>query len=261
MIIFNNVNFKYPNFEIKDINFNIEKGEIIAITGNNASGKTTILNLMAGLLKPKKGEVLVNGKKPVCGNGIGMVFQNPDNQIIFSTISDDIKFTLKNQRVPKEEWNNRITEALSLVHLSGLEKQETSALSAGQKQRLVIANMLACKPEILIFDEVSVYLDPEAKNELFKLFKELKASGITIVFATNLIGEIVHADKVLIMSDGEVKTFATREEILKNLSLFKDQNIHVPLKLEILSKLKEYNMSDDEEILKTLWRKLKWFLQ
>lgn len=257
MIKFNNVEFAYPNFKLSKINFEIKKGEIVAITGNNASGKTSILNLLSGLIKPKKGEVLISEKKPVCGKGIGMVFQNPDNQIIFSTVEDDIKFTLKNQKVPKEEWNSRLAESLSLVHLNGFEKRETSTLSAGQKQRLVIANMLATKPELLIFDEVSVYLDPVAKSELFRLFEELKNNGITIVFATNLLEEIIYADKVMILSDGKIEAFASKQDLLKDLNIFKKLNIQVPLKLEIISKLKNYNLKSDEEILSLLWGKKK----
>ena len=257
MINFNKVQFNYPNFKIKEVSFNIKKGEIVAITGNNASGKTTVLNLIAGLIKPKKGEVLVFGKKPVCGKGIGMVFQNPDNQIIFSTVEDDIKFTLKNQKIPKQEWAARTAEALSLVHLNGYEKHDTASLSAGQKQRLVIANMLATKPELLIFDEVSVYLDPAARREFFNLFSELKENGITIVFATNLLDEITFADKVMIVDSGEVKALSTKQEVIKDLSVFKALNIHVPLKLEILSKIKEYSLTSDDQILNALWRKIK----
>lgn len=257
MIKFEDVSFSYPAFEIQDLNFEIGEGEIIAVTGNNASGKTTILNLMAGLLKQKKGKITINGERPVCGKGIGMVFQNPDNQIIFGIVEDDLKFTLKNQRVQKEEWQTRINEALSLVHLEGFNKRETDSLSAGQKQRLVIANMLMVKPKVLIFDEVSVYLDQGAKKELFKLFKELKQNGITIVFATNLLGEIVYADRVLVLNNGKLSSFVSKEEVLKNLDIFKSLDMYVPLKLEILSKLKIYDLTSEEDILKILWEKLK----
>ncbi len=255
MIKFENVFFKYPKFEIKDLNFEINAGEIVAIVGNNASGKTTILNLAAGLLKPKKGKILVDGKKPVCGKQIGMVFQNPDNQIIFSKVKDDIAFTLKNHKVPKSEWDSRISEALKLVHLENFEERDTNELSAGQKQRLVIANMLATKPQILLLDEVSVYLDPTAKQDLFKLLLELKDSGITIVFATNILDEIVFADKVIVMDNGKVVKFADKKDIIKDLKIFKDLNILVPVKLNLLNLLGCYDLKFDDEILEEISRR------
>ena len=260
MIKFENVCFKYPKFEIKDTSFSIESGEIVAITGGNASGKTTLLNLAAGLIKPKKGKVLVLGEKPACGKNIGMVFQNPENQIIFSTVYEDIAFTLKNHKVPKSEYNNRISEALKNVGLEGFEKHETFSLSAGQKQRLVLANMLATKPKLLLLDEVSVYLDEEAKLELFKLFKNLKSLGITIVFATNVLDEIVYADKVMVLDNGEIKAFKTKQEIIMDLSIYKNIGLHVPIKLELLSILNKSELMFDQDIISELVGRLKWYL-
>lgn len=249
MINVSNLKFSYPKFELSDINFEIESGEIVAITGNNACGKTTLLNLLAGLIKPKKGTILIDGSKVVCGNNIGMVFQNPDNQIIFGTVQDDISFTLKNHKVPRQEWDARISEALSLVNLSGFEKHDTNSLSAGQKQRLVIANMLATKPKLLLLDEVSVYLDPTAKIELYKLFAELKKQGITIIFATNALDEIVFADRVMLLEDGKIKSFETKTETLKHLELFENTNMHIPLKLSLINKFELYDLQFDENIL------------
>ena len=257
MIEFNNVYFKYPKFELNDLNFKINDGEIVAITGNNASGKTTILNLMAGIIRPKKGKVLVSNKRPQIGKNLGMVFQNPDNQIIFSTVEDDINFTLKSQKVPKEQWPERVRDALEKVHLSGFEKHETMSLSAGQKQRLAIANMLAIKPNILLFDEASAYLDQAARKDLFKLFLELKPQGITLVFATNLIDEIVYADKVMVVVNGKITAFEEREKLIKDLSYFKDAGLVVPLKIELMSRLNLPNLRFDDEILAEVDRRLK----
>lgn len=257
MIKFEKVCLKYPKFEFKDLDFEIDSGEIIAITGNNASGKTTLLNLAGGILKPKKGKVLVDGEKPVCGKKIGMVFSNPDNQIIFNTVKDDISFTLKNHKVPKQEWDGRISGALSLVHLEGFENHETSELSAGQKQRLVIANMLATKPQILLLDEVSNFLDEAAKVELFKLFGELKKTGITLMFATNVLDEIVYADKVMVLENGEIKAFEKTEKIINNLKIFKNINMQIPLKLELVNLLKNPNLKFDDEIFDEIKRRIK----
>lgn len=252
MIKVEQLRFKYPKFELKNLNFEIESGEIVAITGNNACGKTTLLNLLAGLIKPKSGSILVDGEKVDCGKNIGMVFQNPDNQIIFATVQDDISFTLKNHKVPKQEWSARIAEALKLVNLSDFEKADTNSLSAGQKQRLVVANMLATKPKLLLLDEVSVYLDPTAKIELYKLFASLKAQGITIVFATNALDEIVFADKVMLMENGEIKSFATKEETLSHLEIFENSQMYIPLKLRLLSKHKLFDLQFDEDIMQKL---------
>lgn len=257
MISFEDVSFKYPKFEFKNLSFNIEDGEIVALTGINACGKTSLLNLMFGLIKAKKGKVLVDGKKPVCGKGLGMVFQNPDNQIIFSTVEDDIFFTLKTQKVPKQEWKNILSDVLAKVHLSGYEKHETATLSAGQKQRLAIANMLAISPTTILFDEASAYLDQAAKKELFKLMLELKSQGITIVFATNILDEIVYADRVMVLKKGEVLAFEKREKLIEDLSVFEDAGLEVPLKLKLLSKLGTFSLVDDDEILSETMRRLK----
>ncbi len=257
MIKFENVCLKYPNFEIKNLNFEIQDGEIVAIIGNNASGKTTVLNLAGGLSKQKKGNIFVDGKKPICGQNLGMVFSSPDNQIIFSIVEEDIIFTLKNHKVPKNEWKQRISEALALVHLNGFEKHETSTLSAGQKQRLVIANMLATKPKILLLDEVSNYLDEAAKKELFKLFGELKKMGITLVFATNVLDEIVFADKVMVLDNGEIKSFKSTKDTIFDLEIFKQIGMEISLKIKILNKLKRADIKFDEEIFAELEGRLK----
>ncbi len=257
MIKFENVCLKYPKFEFKDLNFEIGNGEIVAIVGNNASGKTTLLNLAGGLVKQKKGEVLIDNEKPTKSNNLGMVFSNPEGQIIFSTVEEDISFTLKNRKVPKTEWKERIAEALAMVHLDGYEKHETATLSAGQKQRLVIANMLATKPQILLLDEVSNYLDPTAKKELFKLFLELKKTGITLVFASNVLDEIVFADRVMVLDNGKIKAFEPLGKIISNLSIFEDINMEIPLKLKVLSKLNRADLRFDNDIYNELARRLK----
>lgn len=248
MIKFENVCFKYPKFSFENLNFEIEKGEIVAVVGNNACGKTTLLGLMSGLLKAKKGNVFVDGSKVRCGERVGIVFQNPDNQIIFNTVESDIEFTLKNHKIAKSEFKSRIANALSLVGMSGFEKAETMSLSTGQKQRIVIANMLACEPKVLILDESTVYLDPTAKIELYKVLFELKSKGITIIFSTNELNEVVFADRILILNNGKIEKFASREEILSDLSIFETLGMTIPLKLKLLSKYKLFDLRFDDEI-------------
>lgn len=245
MIQMMNLSYKYPNFKLEDINLEISSGEIVAITGNNGSGKTTLLRLISGLLKPKKGQILID-EKPLkkCDKKIGVVFQNPDNQIIFNSVEDDIFFTLKNYKIPKEEWEERILEALSLVNMLPFRKSETFSLSSGQKQRIVIANMLAIRPNILLLDEATAYLDPPTKKLIYSLLLELKQKGVTIIFTTNQLEEICIADKVLIMENGKIKKIDERKNIIANLDIF--ENMYVPLKLKILNYLNSEKMFDDE---------------
>ena len=256
MIKLENVYLKYPDFKIENFNLNIEKGEIIALTGNNASGKTTILNLIAGIVKQKKGKVLID-EEPInkSNKKIGIVFQNPDNQIIFNKVYDDIAFTLKNYKINKNDFDKLIDYALELVGMSEFKFKETFNLSAGQKQRIAIAGMLAIKPDIILFDEASVFLDMTTKQVLYNVFLKLKEQGVTVVFATNLIDEIVFADRVVLLNNGKVEAFESSEHMIKNLDIFRKLEIFVPLKLEIMN---EFNILDDKfdnEILEKLTKK------
>lgn len=253
MIKFENVSFKYEEFKINDISFEIEKGEIIAITGNNASGKTTLIKLISGLLKNKKGTITINNMPIKKSDAkIGIIFQNPDNQIIFNSVYDDICFTLKNHNVKKEEFDERIDYALKMVDMLAYKNKETYTMSTGQKQRIAIANMLAIKPDIIIFDEASVYLDPTTKQALYKLFLSLKASGTTVIFTTNLLEEIVYADRVMLLNNGSLKAFMPTKDILNNLDLYRENGTYIPLKLQIIEKLKLNNYVDNDDILNAI---------
>lgn len=253
MIKFQNVSFKYEDFKIENINFEIKKGEIVAITGNNASGKTTLIKLMSGLLKNKKGDIFINNE-PIKKHTtkIGIIFQNPDNQIIFNNVYDDICFTLKNHNINKNEFDERIDYALKMVDMQEFKHKETYTMSTGQKQRIAIANMLAIKPDIIIFDEASVYLDPTTKQTLYDLFLTLKQNGTTVVFTTNLLEEIVYADKVMLLNNGNLKAFMPTKEILKNLDLYRENETYIPLKLRIIEKLNLENYVNNEAILNAI---------
>lgn len=256
MIKLENIYIKYPDFKIENLNLEIERGEVVALTGNNASGKTTILNLIGGIIKPKKGKVLIDGE-PVSKTTkkIGIVFQNPDNQIIFNKVYDDIAFTLKNHKIDKKEFDERIDYALDLVGMTDYKFKETFNLSAGQKQRIAIAGMLAIKPDIILFDEASVFLDTATKQVLYKLFLKLKEQGMTVVFATNLIEEIVFADKTVFINDGKIVKFDESTNIIKNLDYFRELGVFIPLKLELINKFNLYGKRFDDEILEDIKNK------
>ncbi len=253
MIKVSNVHFKYPNFELKDINFEINDGEIIAITGNNASGKTTLIKLIAGLIKTKKGTITIDDvpiKKS--DKKIGIVFQNPDNQIIFNNVYDDISFTLKNHGFSKSEIEDNIDYALKLTNMLDYKNSETFNLSTGQKQRIAIANMLAIKPKIIIFDEASVYLDPTAKEDLYQLFLKLKSQGVTVIFTTNLLDEIVYADKVMVINNGVMEAFLPTSQMLSNLDIYRQHNTYIPLKLQLIEKFKIKDYQSNDSILQSI---------
>ena len=248
MITLNNINFKYPNskFKLANINYNFNDNKIYAIIGNNGSGKSTLTQIISGILKPQKGEVLINNeklknikKKNIVK--IGIVFSNPDNQIIFNNVYDDIAFILKNYKIDKSEFEERINYALTCVDMLEFKNSETFNLSSGQKQRIAIAGMLSLKPEILIFDECTSLLDPTAKNELYKLFTELNKLGITIIFTTNIINEIIIANEVIIMDKGEIVVSENPINLIKDLSTFEKLKMAVPTKLKLFNILLNKN--------------------
>ena len=245
MITINDVEFFYPNFKIVCPNLEISEGEVVAVTGNNGSGKTTFLKLISGHIKPKRGKILFNGStKDKSDIRVGVVFQNPDNQIIFNNVYDDICFTLKNFKISKEEFNARVDEALGVVKMSEFKNSETMNLSTGQKQRIVIANMLAISPKVLLLDEVTAYLDAETKLIIYNLLGELKKRGVTVIFCTNQLDEIVFADRVLVFDKGNMVADKSRDDALADLSIFGAAEL--PLKLRILNKIKGNARFDGE---------------
>ena len=261
MIKLSNVNFSFGKFKMQDISFSINKGDIVAITGNNASGKTTLLEIIFGILKAS-GEILIDGKpRKETTAKLGIVFQNPDNQIIYNNVYDDICFTLKNHKVPKVEWNERIDEALSLVSMETHKKDEIFKMSTGQKQRIVIANMLALRPDIIIFDESTSYLDSSAKQDFYDLLLRLKNRGITVIFTTNILDEIVYSDKVLLLSSGKIKAYDDTKIVLKNLDVFREEGMAIPLKLMLIEKFELSDFAKDKDLFEEISRRIKWFLQ
>ncbi len=250
MIKIKDVSFHYPNFKVEKLNLTIGKGEIVAVCGSNGSGKTTLLKLISGHLKPKKGEVLIDDVKRSKSNiKVGVVFQNPDNQIIFNNVNDDICFTLKNYRIPKQEFARRVTAALETMQMTDYQKSETMNLSTGQKQRIVIANMLAIDPQILLFDEATAYLDTNTKQLIYQLFGELKQRGVTVIFTTNQLDEIAFADRVLVLDHGRLVADKPKQAAVKDLSIF--GGMEIPLKLKLLNLL-DSNLSTDDELFQLI---------
>lgn len=246
MIELKDVNFKYKNGDmvLKDINLRIEEKEFITVIGKNGSGKSTLLKLIGGITKPTKGQATVDGidlkdKKNFMEirKKVGIVFQNPENQIIFNNVHDDIAFGIKNLGLDNLE--NRIKESLKTVNMEEHENREAYDLSMGQKQRITIASVLSMGTKYLVMDEPTAMLDSEGKETVYEIVKKLKQQGYTIIYATNVMDEILYSDKVIIMEKGEIVKSFKPTEILENIQYLKDRNIQIPPKIQTLLKLQE----------------------
>lgn len=233
MIKIENVYFKYKNNNtqvLDGLNFNINDGEIIAIVGKNGSGKSTIGKLIAGITKLKKGHIIIDDidiskNYNLIRDKVGIVFQNPENQILFDKVYDDIAFSLKNLDIPYSEFDSRIDEALKKVNMLEYKNSSSFELSLGQKQKIAIASALAINPKILILDEPTTMLDPSSKNSIYEILKDLKKSGITIIFVTNFIDEILLSDKIAVFESGQIINFFKKEDLFLNLNCLNEFNV------------------------------------
>lgn len=247
MIKIENVSFRYKGTDIKildNLNLEIQEGEIIAIVGKNGCGKSTLGKLIAGILPLKQGSITIDGidsknkkKEQEIRNKIGIVFQNPENQIVFSNIKDEISFALKG--LSKEEIDNRVQQALEKVDMLQVKEQDLYNLSLGQKQRVMIAEILAKNPKYIILDEPTTMIDSLGKDKIYQIIKSLKKQGYTLICITNLADEILLADRTLILENGRLVTEIKKEELVKRAQEIEEHGIKLPTLLEILCKLNE----------------------
>ena len=212
MIQIRNVNFSYSsdNDVLKDISLDIRDGEFLAIVGHNGSGKSTLAKTINGLILPTSGEVFVNGlhtadEKSILDirRQVGMVFQNPDNQIVTTVVEEDVAFGPENLGIPQSEIAERVRTALEAVDMLQYARSAPHMLSGGQKQRIAIAGVLAMRPNIIVFDEATAMLDPDGRNEVTGIMKRLNSRGITIIMITQYMEEAAIADRVAVLSNGE----------------------------------------------------------
>lgn len=251
MLIFDHVHFYYQQEHpvLEDISFTIEPGEFVAMVGANGSGKSTIAKLMDGLLLPKKGYVKLgnlNTSDPSdlvsIHEQIGIVFQNPEDQFITTTVMDEVLFGLQNIRVPREEMDYRVEHALQAVHMEDYKEAMPHHLSGGQKQRVAIAAVLAMRPQLIIFDEATSMLDPLGRKQVLSIMKELHSQGMTIIHITHHMDEVLYANRVLLLHQGRIEYdgdpaifFETmrlddfRLAIPFSVRLHQGFNIHTPL--------------------------------
>lgn len=252
-----NLNFSYEGNDEKEktidnVSFSVEKGTYTTIVGHNGSGKSTIAKLIAGLLEKESGTILIDGLELNMENlnairsKIGIVFQNPDNQFIGSTVRDDIAFGLENHCVPQDQMDDLINENAARVKMTDYLDQEPSHLSGGQKQRVAIAGVLAMKPEILIFDEATSMLDPQGKDEIKKVIMGLHhedGDRLTILSITHDIDEVAHSDYVLALNDGRVAMTGTPEEIFADDRKLEEIKLDIPFSVRLCEKLNARGLS------------------
>lgn len=252
MIELKNVSYGYEKKKniIKEVNKEIKPGQFICVIGKNGSGKSTLAKLIAGIVKPTSGEVLIEGNStkkkenflPI-RKQVGIVFQNPENQIIFNSVEDEIRFPLENLKI--ENIEEKITKALIKVGLEGKEKCEAYNLSLGQKQRLTIASVLAMETKYIILDEPTAMLDPKGKEEIYKIVKELKQEGYSIIYITNIIDEILLSDEIWVMEEGSIKTTFAKKDILEHIFEIEESDIKIPEIITLLQDLKKQNIQID----------------
>lgn len=244
-----NLVFRYSaDFEpvLKDVSLTVEKGEFVAILGHNGSGKSTLAKHLNGICIPDKGDLTVCGlnvKKDedlaAIRRKVGMVFQNPDNQIIASVVEEDVAFALENLGVPHDEMHVRVREALSAVDMSRYASHATYKLSGGQKQRVAIAGILAMRPEILVLDEPTAMLDPRGRAEVMEVLHRFHKEGMTIVLITHFMDEAAQADRIVVMNEGEVLVDGTPHYVFQNAGLLWSVGLNVPQGTELMFLLRK----------------------
>ena len=264
MIECRNLIFKYTAGEnqeekiaINDVNLQIKEGEFIAILGHNGSGKSTMAKHMNALLIPTEGKMLVNKMDTSDMNNLwniretaGMVFQNPDNQLVATIVEEDVAFGPENLGVPPEEIRKRVDEALERVGMSEYKRHAPHLLSGGQKQRIAIAGILAMKPKCIIFDEPTAMLDPSSRKEVLDTIIDLnKNYGITVILITHYMDEAAKADRIVVMDKGKLILDGKPRDVFSNVEKMKSIGLDVPQVTELSYELQKAGINIDTRIL------------
>lgn len=242
---------------LKDVTAQIKKGEFTAIIGTNGSGKSTLARHLNALLLPTEGELIVEGMRTSDAGRVwdirqkvGMVFQNPDNQLVAAVVEEDVAFGPENLGVPPEEIRERVDLALEKVGMTSYRKQAPSMLSGGQKQRVAIAGVLAMKPDCIVLDEPTAMLDPKGRKEVMDTIHELnKKEGITIVFITHFMEEAVTADHILVIDKGVLKMEGTPREIFSQADKVTEIGLDVPVPADLARRLRKKGMAVSEKCM------------
>ena len=239
------------------INLDVQPGQFIAILGHNGSGKSTLAKHINALLAPTEGSLWVDGKDVTQEENIlpvrktaGMVFQNPDNQIIGNVVEEDVGFGPENIGVPTDDIWKRVDASLEAVGMTAYRYKSPNKLSGGQKQRVAIAGVMAMKPECIVLDEPTAMLDPNGRKEVIKTVRELnQKEGITVLLITHYMEEVIHADRVIVMDDGKLVMDGTPREIFSKVEELKSYRLDVPQVTELAYELRKAGMDLPEGIL------------
>lgn len=242
---------------LKDINIEIEKGSFTAVLGHNGGGKSTLAKHFNAILLPSGGKVYVKGMDTADENNIfnirqsaGMVFQNPDNQMVAALVEDEVAFAPENLGVEPKEIRRRVDECLEIVNMTKYAQSSPSKLSGGQKQRVAIASVLAMNPEILILDEPTAMLDPKGRSEVIKTIKMLnEEKDITVVLITHYMDEAAQADRTVVIDDGEIVLDGTPKEVFKNVEKLKSLGLDVPQVTELAYELRKMGIEISDDVL------------
>lgn len=241
---------------LNKVSLNINQGEWIAIIGHNGSGKSTLAKTINGLLLPESGSIKVNGQEINEKNiwevrrNVGMVFQNPDNQFVGSTVEDDVAFGLENQGVPREEMLVRVRESLEQVRMAEFMRKEPSRLSGGQKQRVAIAGIVALRPNVIILDEATSMLDPEGRLEVIATVKKIKEeNNLTVLSITHDIDEAANANRIFVMKKGKLIQEGTPEEIFSQGEKLIELGLDLPFPESLKSALKARGVDVPEDYM------------
>ena len=265
-----NIHYRYHEDDAREalagVSLEIRRGEWLAIIGHNGSGKSTLAKVMNGLIEANTGSVVVNGKTLTeetvfdARRTVGMVFQNPDNQFVGTTVEDDIAFGLENIGLPREEMLERVTKVLDMVKMSEFRTKEPARLSGGQKQRVAIAGVTALEPEVIILDEATSMLDPKGRLEVISTIQKLhKEKKITVISITHDLDEAAQADRVVLMEQGQIQQIGTPQEIFKLGSKLVEKGLDVPFAEKLIEALRERGINvpeeylDEEGLVEWLW--------
>lgn len=263
IICIENLIFDYPREEgkdvlraIKGISLDIEKGSFTAVIGRNGSGKSTLAKLLNGLYVPTEGVIYVENWDTADDNHVwdvrqtaGMVFQNPDNQLVSSIVEDDVAFGPENIGTAPDEIRTRVNKVLNDVRMGEYKLKAPHMLSGGQKQRVAIAGVLAMKPKCIIFDEPTAMLDPKGRHDVLGIIKNLNAEGITTILITHFMDEAVQADRVLIINDGEIILDGNPAEVFSHADEIKDAGLDVPVAVELAVRLRKRGIKIPDDVI------------
>ena len=252
-------NIKEEKIAIDNLDLNIEEGSFVAVLGHNGSGKSTLAKHLNGILVPSEGDVIVleyNTKNDEdlldIRKSVGMVFQNPDNQIIGNIVEEDVAFGPENRGVETKEIWDRVDKSLESVGMSAYRLKSPNRLSGGQKQRVAIAGIMAMKPRCIVLDEPTAMLDPNGRIEVIKTIKELnKLEGITIILITHYMEEVIDADRVIVMDKGKIVMDDIPKEIFSRVEELKELRLDIPVVTELAHLLRKEGLDLPKGIIKT----------